>query len=229
MSQPKWPGWSALTAALSLVVLASACTGSQPALLLLAPQAPGGTDPTTAEILEQVPGGLGECGQHQADQWREPPRLSPVISIPEGFTASLTGPSQRTGDESVPLTVVCDFDPQGRLLVADELRTTGTDQSVGNDYITRTGAIHGRVDVGVPDDAVTAVQTVAGRTVIVPLPQSLRTVRFHAISGGNDQSGYDIGQIRFLDAQGEDVTAASVPIPDVVHGVPRSRGSGVED
>lgn len=216
-------------------VLLAGCTGQGPDLLLL----DASTDArqvTEAQLVEELPAGLGDCGQAQQERWSDEPTMSPVVRVDEGYTVVLSGISDIDGADvdgadvdgaDADLVVVCDFNAAGDLLVVDELNSTGTSRSVGNDYIQRAGSIQGRVDVGIPSDAVRAEQQLGQRTVVIPLTADMRVVRFHAALGGGPDSGFDIGVVTFLDADGEDVTAESVPIPDIVHGVPRSRGSGV--
>ncbi len=229
-----------------LVLALAGCGGGGPRLLLLpagggdlpaadaAAVADAVADPSglpadvrTAAVVDAVPDDDGSCGVDQQSRWLEVPVDSPVVELPGvGYTMTRTGPQEVDGDQ-IALTVVCDFDASGELLVADELTGTGTDQVVANDYVTRTGTAVGRVDIGIPTDAVTAVQAFEGWALFIPLPADLRTLRLHALEGGSEDEGFEIGTVSFHDADGVDITAEALPSPDVVHGVPRSRGSGV--
>ncbi len=231
--------------AVAVMALLTGCTTGQTSLLLL-PADGGDLSPVSASVLqeafgdlagqlpdvrsattlEEAPGdGAQACGTAVADGWTEQPMDAPVLALPGlGYTVVRSG---ATAVADVTLTFVCDLDADGRLLVADNLVSTGTTQSVGNDYVARLGTILGRVDVGIPEQAVIAVQTFDTWSLLVPLDPEMVILRLHALEGGSDTDGYDVGSIQFFDAEGVDVTTASIPIPDVVHGVPRNRGSSV--
>ncbi len=183
-------------------------------------------DVRSATVLETAPGeGVQACRDDVAEGWVEDPVDAPVVALPGlGYTVVRSAP---TAVPDVTLTMVCDLDADGNLVVADVLTATGTTQSVGNDYAVRAGSLLGRVDVGIPDQAVVAVQAFEDWSLLMPLDPDMAVLRLHALEGGSNETGYDVGTIHFLDADGTDVTAASVPIPDVVHGVPRNRGSSV--
>jgi hypothetical protein len=233
---------AALLAAACALALPACTGGDEPALLLL--PAGGGAlapvsdsvlaeavgadlagelgDVRSATLVDAVPG--AEPGSCDAD-WLAEPVDAPVLALPDvGFTLVRTGEVEAGGE----LTLVCDYAADGRLLVADDLRTTGTNRAVGNDYATRAGTIAGRVDVGVPDGAAIALQRFDGWALLVPLEPDVRVLRLHALEGGSAETGFDVGRLTFLDPDGRDVTAASIPIPEVIHGVPRGRGSAVE-
>lgn len=226
----------------------AACTGGGGADLLLLPTLPTDLSPVSESVLvdavgadlagqlpdvrsavvvDAVPGDDGTCGTAVQDRWVDAPVDSPAVGVPDvGYSYTRTAPEVVEGEE-VPLTVVCDLSWAGELLVEDELRTTGTDQPVGNDYATRAGARLGRVDVGVPDGAVVALQVFDEWTLLVPVVEGLDLLRLHALDGGSAEEGYDVGEVRFFDADGTDITPASAAVPDIIHGVPRDRGSGV--
>ncbi|CAN5344644.1 hypothetical protein BH23ACT9_BH23ACT9_19590 [soil metagenome] len=230
------------------LVLVAGCTGGGGEDLLLLPTLPSDLSPVSpavlvdtvgavvaaelpdvrsAVVIEEVPGGDDSCGAEQQDRWAEAPIDSPVVAIPGvGYTRSRTAQADIDG-VCASLTVVCDFDADGVLVVADEMQSTGTDQAVGNDYVQRVGSIAGRVDVGIPAEAVVAFQRFPEWTLLIPLDPDLHVLRLHALRGGDPERGYTIGEVLFVDADGRDVTAASVPIPDIIHGVPRDRGSAV--
>jgi hypothetical protein len=236
------PHRAALGTAALLLGVVVACTGDAGPALLLLPADGGDLDPVSASLLVELLGpeaeDLGDVRAAttvqtvpQADpdscqgDWRGTPSDAPVVALAGvGYTRVRSGPLDAGGS----LVLVCDYDADGRLLVADDLRTTGTDQAVGNDYAVRAGSVLGRVDVGIPPDAAIALQRFDTWTLFTPLAPDMAVLRLHALEGGSQDEGYDIGTIRFFDAAGVDITAASVPIPDVIHGVPRIRGSGVD-
>lgn len=243
MARPRLPALltAGLLAAL-LVVLLTACDSPVDDQRLLLLPTDGGDLPAVAEedlarlpdhvdlgdvrataLTDRVPDEADDACQ--AD-WAGPSTDSPVLELEgRGYTLVRSGPLE----SGRSMTLVCDYDPDGQLVVADDLHTTGTDQSTGNDYITRAGTVLGRVDVGIPPDAVRAVQTFDDWSLLMPLDREMAVLRLHALAGGTVEEGYDVGTVRFFTADGTDVTAESVPIPDVVHGVPRARGSSVDD
>jgi hypothetical protein len=229
--------------AVALVALLVACDAAvgEPPLLLL-PEDGGDLPAVSRPVLEDAVGedlaarlpdvrsaALLTTGLPDAEpedcraDWRAAPDEQPVLALPGvGYTQVRSGPLADGGRQ----VLVCDHGPDGRLLRADDLQLTGTDQPVGEDYAVRAGAVLGRVDVGVPEGAAVALRTFDTWTLLIPLDPQVRVLRLHALAGGDAAAGYDVGGLRFLDARGRDITPASAPVPDVVHGVPRDRGSG---
>lgn len=198
---------------LSLTAAALAVTGcgdDAPGQALL----PRDGDDVTAEILDELPAGAAPCAADQG--WEGDPEVVSIVSTPAAITVVATG--EKGGN---PITAICDYSDDGTLLTTDPLTSTGTDQPVGNDYIDRVGSVLGRVDVGIPEDAVTATYDLGEYTITFDDLEDLTLLRLHGLEGGNPEDGFQMGAIRFENADGGDVTVASIPLPTMVHGAPR--------
>ena len=215
------------TLAAGLLVLGlTACTS--PPDRALAPATTAGYDTDAAGFLaavETAPTDDTTCG---ADvEWDAPPVLDQRIAVGWVQTDWMVG--ERGGIE---LVWVCDYLPEGKEgtpVTAEPLANTGTDQPVGNDYVERVGSVLGRVDVGIPEGAVTAEYAIADYVVTYPLDGDVRFLRLHALEdSATEDAPFTMGTVTFLDADGTDITPESVEIPDIIHGVPRDRDNGAE-
>lgn len=199
-----------------LAVALAGCGGGQPVVLV-----PTDLDGEVhAVVLDELPADFELC--EPGTSFDAGPEPEQITQTPWVTTLVLTGVRNEAS-----LTFVCDYDHDGTLVHTDGLTSTGTDRPAGNDYATRVGAVIGRVDIGVPEDAVEARYAIGGAEVVYPV-EGLRLLRLHGLSGGSVEEGFEMGEVTFLDADGTDVTPESVPIPDVIHGVPRDRDNGAE-
>ncbi|WP_108665574.1 hypothetical protein [Euzebya rosea] len=215
------------TVAAALVVLGLAACTSAPERALAPATADGyDTDETGFFAAVQTsPSVDTDCGEDV--EWDEPPVVDQVIAV--GFVQTVWMVGERGGNE---LVWVCDYLPEGEEgapVTAEPLASTGTDQPVGNDYVERVGSVLGRVDVGIPEGAVTAEYAVGDYVVTYPLDGDVRFLRLHAREdSATEDAPFTMGTVTFLDADGTDITPESVEIPDIIHGVPRDRDNGAE-
>lgn len=206
-----------VVAVLAVGLLLAGCGGTDPRLVLV----PDDGGRATTATVQLAPTDPPACGD--ALSWDEPPTTLHLVDT--GYARTVTVQGFRADVEQL---VVCDLAPgEEAATVTDPLTNTGTSRPVGNDYVAQVGIRLGRVDVGIPEGAVSATYTVGEWTVTYPL-EGLTVLRLHALEGGSDQEGWTMGSVTFLDADGVDVTPADVEIPDVIHGVPRDRDNGAE-
>ena len=201
-------------------VLLVGCGGDDAPDVLLVPDDAAEVVATTTLDPTDAPG----CGQDLG--WDDPPVTLHVVATPWARTVTVQGVR-----EDVEQLVVCDHAPdagaEGTAAVTDPLANTGTSRPVGNDYVAQVGIILGRVDVGIPEGAVTATYVVGDTTVTYDV-DGLTTLRLHALDDDPGEDGFTMGTVTFLDADGTDLTPAVTELPDVIHGVPRDRDNGAE-
>ena len=175
-------------------LLAAALTAcSSPADRALAPTTTDGydTDPTGFfAAVETSPTIESSCG---ADvEWDDPPVIDQVVAV--GYVQTVWMVGERGGNE---LVWVCDYLPEeAEPVTAEPMANTGTDQPVGNDYVQRVGNVLGRVDIGVPEGAVTAEYAV-GDYVVDVLISELDELQAEVLGQRRDQSG--LGEQAHLD------------------------------
>ncbi len=207
-------------AALAIGVLLAGCGADDAPDVLLVPD--DAAEVVAATTLD--PDDAPACGEGLA--WDDPPVTLHVVDTPWARTVTVQGVREDVGQ-----VVVCDHAPgadeDGTPVVTDPLANTGTSRAVGNDYVAQVGIILGRVDVGIPEGAVTATYVVGDTTVTYDV-DGLTTLRLHALDDDPGEDGFTMGTVTFLDADGTDLTPAVTELPDVIHGVPRDRDNGAE-